>query len=374
MVFLALLIIPIVAVEYILDLASTQNLIFLGLGWIIYSLFFAEFALKVLVAEDKKAYFKSHKFYTAISVIIILSPILEPISELFATAPVLRVFRIVSSVRLSRLTRLAAASGRARLSWRRVNFKTYAIVAVIIAFGFSLSFFTPRALLSSGDQNLLSHFIQVIGTIYAIITGFIIANVWNKYTALINAIVKETISLRTVYILAVELKNPTFIGSLEKNLRSFATSAIAVYWKGTNGAEYLNKEFDDIFSSFRDYSLEDAKDTEIFANLNDELRKASEYKANIQSLLASKTPGMLWALLIALSSSIISAIYITPFESQFLATLAITMTSVAVALIVGIIYDMNAPFKYGFWAVNPQPYFDLRQYLEEKEEKGGLNP
>jgi hypothetical protein len=58
MVFLALLIIPIVVGEYLFDLTATQNLIFSALAWVIYSLFFAEFILKVLVAENKRAFIK----------------------------------------------------------------------------------------------------------------------------------------------------------------------------------------------------------------------------------------------------------------------------------------------------------------------------
>jgi hypothetical protein len=34
--------------------------------------------------------------------------------------------------------------------------------------------------------------------------------------------------------------------------------------------------------------------------------------------------------------------------------------------VVTIIYDMNHPFKFGFWAVKPTAYIELREYLEEK--------
>ena len=260
MVFLALLIIPIVVGEYLFDLTATQNLVFSALSWVIYSLFFAEFILKVLVAENKRAFIKTNKLFTAISLIIILSPILEPISELFATAPALRALRIVSAIRLSRLTRLAAASGRAKISWRRINFKTYAITAMIIGLGFSASFFAPRTPLLQSDQNLLSMFIGVVGTIYAIITGFMIANVWSKYMALINATTKETTSLRNIYLLGLELRAPVLIEALRKNLSSYASTVIDVYWKETKQMDYLESKFDSLFNSIKNFDLSNPKD------------------------------------------------------------------------------------------------------------------
>ena len=367
MVFLALLIIPIVVAEYLFDLTSTQNLVFSVFAWVIYALFFAEFTLKVLVAEDRSAFFKTNKLYAAISLIIILSPILEPISELFATAPALRAFRIVSAIRLSRLTRFVAASGRAKISWRRVNFKTYAIMTMIIVLGFSASFFAPRTLLSPSDQNLLSMFVGVVGTIYAIITGFMIANVWNKYMALINAVTKETTSLRNIYLLGLELRAPVFIDVLRKNLLSYASTVIDVYWKGTKQMNYLESKFDNLFDSIKEFDLSTPKDIEIFANLIDELRKASEQKANIQSLSAAKVPKIIWALLIVLSFSIVSGMYIVPYETQLLATLGLTLISIAIAIIGLIIYDMNDPFEFGFWAVTPETYLGYLDFMQNYE-------
>ena len=364
MVFLALLIIPIVVGEYLFDLTATQNLVFSALAWVIYSLFFAEFILKVLVAKNKRAFIKTNKLFTATSLIIILSPILEPISELFATAPALRALRIVSTIRLSRLTRLAAASGRAKISWRRINFKTYAITAMIIGLGFSASFFAPRTPLLQSDQNFLSMFIGVVGTIYAIITGFMIANVWSKYMALINATTKETTNLRNIYLLGLELRAPVLIEALRKNLSNYASTVIDVYWKETKQMDYLESKFDNLFDSINNFDLSNPKDIEIFTNLNDELRKASEQKANIQSLLAAKVPKILWTLLIVLSFGIVSGMYIVPFENQFLSTLAMTLISIAIALIGLIIYDMNDPFEFGFWAVTPEAYLGYLDFIK----------
>ncbi len=365
MVFLAILVIPIVVAQYLFDLTSTQNLIVIVADWLIYTAFFAEFILKVAVAKDKANYVKTNKLYTLISLIIILSPLLETLSALFAAAPLLRAFRIVVALRLSRLTRLAAASGRARIAWKRIKFRTYAIVTAVIVFGFFISFFKPDLRISANDQNSFSQFIQIAGTIYAIITGFIVASVWNKYTALVNATRQEPTSLRNVYLLVTQLKNRQLINILKENLLHYTNAVIDVYWKGINQISLIEDKAVDVFLSIDGYSTRTAEEIEIFTNCIDELRRSAESRIRIQALLASKTPNILWALLVVLSSILFLGFYLTSYDNQLLSTLTLTVVSTAVALVAVIIYDMDDPFKFGFWAVSPKSYLELITFLEE---------
>ena len=59
MVFLALLILPIVLAEYLLDLTAAQNIILSLISWLIYAVFVLEFILKLLVAENKTNFIKT---------------------------------------------------------------------------------------------------------------------------------------------------------------------------------------------------------------------------------------------------------------------------------------------------------------------------
>ena len=363
MVFLALLIIPIVFGEYLIDLTPTQNLVLQVLSWIIYSMFFSEFVLKVLVAQDKRSFFGTNKLYVATSLIIIISPTLEPISELFAVTPALRAFKAVSILKLSNLTKLAAASSKVKLFWRRINLKTYTLVSMTILLAFSASFFAPELILSLNDQTLFLQFIAVIGTIYAIITGFMIANVWNKYLALINLMSKSTTSLKTVYVLSLQLNTPILVKNLEKEIQNYITSAIEVYWDETKPLKYLDSKSEAVLKTLYDYIPKELKDLEPFTSIVEELRTFSGTKAGIQALILSRVPKVLWTLLIMLSFTIVLSMYLLPYGSQILATFSITLISIAVALIGLIIYDMDDPFKFGFWAVSPKEYFNFQEFL-----------
>jgi hypothetical protein len=364
MVFLALLILPIVLAEYLLDLTSTQNVILSLISWVIYAVFVLEFLLKLLVAQQKTVFLKTNKFYTIISLVIIASPVLEPISELFAAAPFLRAFRLASVIRLSRLTSLLAVSGRARLSWRRIKFRTYAIVTSVIVFGFLISFFKPELNLSSTDQNLLAQLIQITATIYAIITGFIIANVWGKYTSLIRSANTEAANLKNIYLLSLQLKNQDLINRIKHGIIEYIQAIIETYWKASGKIRILEQTQAKLILSLNNFVPQKESDIEVYSNLVDEIKRTSESHASIKSLLASRTPKILWALITVLSAVLIFGFYLVSYDNQLLATLTMGTVSTAVALVAVIIYDMNDPFKFGFWAVSPDAYLELLPTLQ----------
>lgn len=294
---------------------------------------------------------------------IIVSPILEPISGLFAAAPALRAIRILAVIRLSRLTTILAASERARISWKQINYRTYAIVTSVIVFGFLISFFKPDIRISINDQALLSQFIQITATIYAIITGFVIANVWGKYTTLIRSVNSEATSLRNVYLLSLKLNSPRFIAALKSSILQYTQATIEVYWKITKKNSFLQQSTARMYESLNEYSPQTPGQIEVYSNLVDELRRSSEGQTGIKSLLAAQTPRILWALITVLSSILIFGFFFLNYDNQMLATLTLTLASTAVALVATIIYDMNNPFKFGFWAVTPTAYFELENFL-----------
>jgi len=87
----------------------------------------------------------------------------------------------------------------------------------------------------------------------------------------------------------------------------------------------------------------------------------------MKSLLVSKTPKILWALITVLSAVLIFGFYLVSYDNQLLATLTMSTVSTAVALVAVIIYDMDDPFKFGFWAVSPDAYLELLPTLQSAD-------
>ena len=361
MVFLALLIIPILILHFF-ELSYIQIVLLSVVDWIVYAAFFAEFVLKVGIAERKAEYIKENSLNSAISLIIILSPLLGLFTVYFVGAPLLRLIMI------SRIFRLGGAFGKAEASFRKINFKSYGIVLIIVAGGFVASFFRPTVPYAEADTQWLTIFIPVVGGIYAIVAAFVMFHVWNEFNALSDKMRKETVSLRNIYLLGLRTKQKEFAKRLREGLLDYTKSVVETYWKDMSKMEENENKFVHLFRTIDRLKVKNTKDAVLLDNIDEELRTASETRSDVISLAYSKTPNVLWALMIYLSALLVFCFMILTFQSQVLATLVITMMAAAVALITLVIYDMDYPFEAGFWMITPQPYFDLEGHIRRSED------
>jgi hypothetical protein len=357
MVFLALLVIPLLIAEFV-PLSAVQRSIVTAIDIVIYTAFFLEFVLKVAVADDRVGYLRRNAFVSAISLVIIVSPLLLEVSTLFIATPLLR---LVSVIRLSRATRVLALSGRARSSWRKVTLRTYVSMGLIVAAGFIGSFFKPNIPFSEDDLAAYVFFIQFIGTVYAIITGFVVANVWNKFMTLKSLVRKEAAALSTVLTLAYRFKNRGFERAFEDALHPYLDALLAFLWERRGSPKTLDEGFHRLMGTLSDATTTDEMDRTVFDKVVDTFRDATMYRSDILSLHSSRIPPVLWLLLLVLSPTLAFGFYLMPFENQVLSTITLTLVATVVALVLGIVYDMENAFTSGFWIVDPSPYLSLHR-------------
>lgn len=357
MVFLAFLVIPIFLAQFV-NLSGWQETILTVLDDFIYLMFFLEFVLRVAIAEDKKKYLRTHKFDSIISLVIIFSPLLDFVSGVFRATPLLR---IVTGG--SRLVRALAVSGFARTTWHRTRYQTYVAMGLIIALGFASSFFKPVLVLNAHDQSLFTLFVQLIGTLYAIIVGFVIANVWNKFTALKSLVQQEEAALENTNILSLKLPSKRFQGEIRERMVAYIEVFLRFFWKQGASLQEENHAFSVFLTSLDAFESANQLEITVFDKIIDQIRDASQFRSQMHSLRTSKTPWILW-LIIGIISVILSlSFYLLPFQSQIISTLILTLVSAIIALVAGMIYDMDNPFTSGFWIISPAPFFSLQNQL-----------
>lgn len=111
MTILALIAVFMLAIEF-LKLDPLEILIIGIVDGLILFAFFLEFVLKVYVEQDRVKYLKTHKFDSAVSIIIILSPIAALFTEQYAASTILRLFRasriLLSAGTTARIVRIGA--------------------------------------------------------------------------------------------------------------------------------------------------------------------------------------------------------------------------------------------------------------------------
>lgn len=106
MILLGIMAVPIIAGEYLLKPGSMEFLALYAADWIIWLVFLFEFILKVYVEDTMGKYIKENKLDSAVSIIIIVSPIVGIVAPYYSALPALRLIRIS---RLFKATNVAKA-------------------------------------------------------------------------------------------------------------------------------------------------------------------------------------------------------------------------------------------------------------------------
>lgn len=147
MIALALLIIPLILAQNFLTLTQDQQVLVSAIQWFIWVAFFLEFVLKLGLAKKKIKWLAKDKLDSTVSIVIIISPILEYFLPILASTPALRLLR---------LTRLFALGSKVKHKWGKIDLKMYAAFFVIVGIGITASFFSTGFQYSSIDITWLA--------------------------------------------------------------------------------------------------------------------------------------------------------------------------------------------------------------------------
>lgn len=361
MISLALLVIPILLLQNFLVLTPAQSIIISAIDWFIWTAFLLEFVLKLYLEKRKLNWLVTNSVDSTVSMLIIISPVLEYLSSLFAAAPILRLLR------LPRLIRVAALTVKTKRAWQKIDLKVYVVFFLVVGTGFIASFFSSQFKHSALDITWFSVFVQIIGVFYAILISFFVIHVWGKFNAIGSEIAKEVNALRNVYIMTKQLTSAATIKTFSWRLLTYLDEIVRVIWQGTETKESLAAHYLKLVSCFKKTEVKTLHDQMILDNIFEEIRTSSIAQANLLNIVQDKTPKILWVLLILVSTIFIGCFFFFGFENQFLATAVVTLISVLVGLVIALIYDMDTPLQVGFWNTSPRPYLDLKKFIVKKE-------
>ncbi|MBM3254558.1 MAG: DUF4239 domain-containing protein [Candidatus Omnitrophica bacterium] len=321
------------------------------------------------MAEKKIKWLRDNWFDSIISIIVILSPILENLEGIFAAAPGLRLLRLSRLTRLTRLSRLLrflrllALGGKVKHSWKKLNLKIYVAFFFVLGTGFTASFLATGFQHTSIDTAWISLFVSIFGVFYAVLISFFVIHIWGKFNSIGSEIGKQVNALRNVYILIHHLPSEKIVTGFYSLLADYTNEVQKTLWEGNTSTEFINNKFLKLVYYFNDIKLITRADEIVLDNIIEELRISSVAQANLINLSSDKTPKILWILLLLLSTTLIGSFVFLGFQNQFLATILISLVSTVTGLVVALIFDIDTPFQAGFWKISAEPYQDLKKFI-----------
>ena len=243
-----------------------------------------------------------------------------------------------------------------------------ASVLATLGFLFALRRRLPPAKLKDCN-DAAGFYITIIGTIYAVITGFMLSGVWVEFDqASINA-EREANCLVSVFRLAGAL--PTLQQTQVRDLaRKYAEIMVNEEWSAMARRDVSQcgiEVTEQMWQSITHLEPHTSGEQNIVSHLLDELTNMTEYRRIRQLQSKNNLPGVLWLVLILGGIITISLPCLFGIDNVRLHVLYVTALACLVSVMLVAIGDIDSPFQ-GSVRVAPSGFkyaletFDKEQY------------
>ncbi len=227
------------------------------------------------------------------------------------------------------------------------------------------TFFKTDTLLS--DIGGLSAFVTIFGTLYGIMTAFVVFEVWNQHNRIVELINKEGLGLERLYRLTIYFRDKKLTEKMKAAINEYAQVVIKGKFqtlaKGQRNKE-ASRTFRKITNVIRDLSFDDDHDQVVFHHIISHYGHLSEIRTERINESLSRLPALLKVFLYASSILALCSFVVMPFTNIFYGFFAVGGLSFTLAMIFYLVEDLDNPFT-GFWKVTPEPFERALKHIEE---------
>lgn len=219
------------------------------------------------------------------------------------------------------------------------------------------------------DTGGLSIFITSFGTIYGIIVGFIVIEVWTQKNNIQKLLEKEAKDIEGLYFLVHYFNDTELEKKLKKRLLKYVNVILKLRFDDMS-ATVRNQKIDKIFMNisrlFDGIKFDEEQDPIIFEQMLNQFKELKDTRTERirESLIRLPTPIQLFILLG--SFVMVLAMIVTPFSNQLLAVCSVLSLTFFVVFVQQIINDLDNPFV-GYWNVDFEPLHDVKNKLMGKK-------
>ena len=216
------------------------------------------------------------------------------------------------------------------------------------------------------QNDLIGWHLSVLGTIYAVVLGFMLYTAWTNFGAAeLNADL-EANALRNIYRLAEGLPPPQR-GPLEMQTRAYAEAVINQDWpvmargKIPEGSHQINERLWKILVSVKASS---SSENTVADHALSELSALTLHRRTRLLQSVSRLPGIFWAVLLV--GGILTVVSASMFASAQprMRTFLVFSNTLLVTLVLLAIADVDRPFR-GWVHVSDYAFVRAREYMRE---------
>lgn len=238
-----------------------------------------------------------------------------------------------------------------------------AIAVVLTAFAQQL-FHTSSYLTDVGSIN---SFVVVFGTLYGIMTAFIVVEVWNQYNTSVHLFEHEAQALEKLFRLSLYFRDDKLNQEMEKGITDYADIVIKNDFhhlgKGERHTEE-EKTFRKISEVINHITVKTDHSQVVFDHIINQYSQLSQVRTERINHSLIRLPLPLKAFFYIASIIIVVTFIFMPFANIFYASLATGALVFIVTMASYIIEGLDNPFV-GFWKLKPEPFERMLSHIRE---------
>ena len=215
-------------------------------------------------------------------------------------------------------------------------------------------------------------FYSVFGMIYAIVSGFLLVEVLNRFNKLSEVVEAELNAISDVrdFLLYVDGQDD-IKQSVKKELQEYVHSVATVEWSTMNDDYAVlnsdtSKELYDVMHAVNKVGVNNESDREALHFLISEMSSITSLRTERISIANQQLPPRLKHLLVYMSVVLVAAFVINAGMEPWIHCFMVGSITACVHLLYIVIADLNTPFT-GLWTISVSPLIDL--YLTFDESK-----
>lgn len=240
----------------------------------------------------------------------------------------------------------------------------FSLFAIILSFAARTLFGTNRYLTDVGGIGV---FATIFGTLYGIMTAFIVFEVWAQYNKTQALVEKEALGLERLFSLTLYFRDDKLTKKMKEAIFKYADIIIQEKFSKLASGE-RNREAGRVFRKISEVikyiHFEDNRGSVIFDKIIQHYGDLSETRTERTNQSLSRLPVLLKIFLYLTSGFALLTLLIMPFAEMVYSFITVGTLAFFLAMILQIIDDLDNPFR-GNWNITPEPFKRALNRIEE---------
>lgn len=217
------------------------------------------------------------------------------------------------------------------------------------------------------DVGGLSVFVSVFGTLYGIMTAFVVFEVWSQFNATTKFIDQEALGLERLFRLTLYFRDVKLTEKMKKAIEKYIKLVITEEFPKISKMERSSKTssvFREISQIIKDVKFDDNHDRVVFDHIIRHYGELSQARVDRMNQSLTRLPKLLKSFLYISSGLALLLFILMPFANPYYGFLTTGTLAFILAMVFQLVEDLDNPFV-GYWNISPEAFERALKHIEE---------